>query len=93
MFCYRCDDCGSVFEEWDEYREEHGEEFINCPACKSSYFTIVEECIFCGAYTLQLEEGLCPSCAAGLKENFDDFLLDNFSAKEIRALRSFGKIS
>ena len=83
MSMFHCTECGHLFEEGEQARwvEEHGEEFVGCPLCKSAYEE-AERCEICEEYHTkdELSNGVCDECLFEHKNNID--LCQEFSKDE-----------
>ena len=54
---YICKECGYIFEEPEKWQETHGndnpnyfEDFLGCPICLSTDYTLALPCDFCGEF-------------------------------------------
>lgn len=60
---YLCE-CGKLFEEPCELKEDTGEIFAVCPSCRETSFEEVKECELCGEYFEQFNYNkICDDCA------------------------------
>lgn len=75
---WKCNDCGSVFDEPYEYHEyDVGYAADWCPYCHSDDIVELNECKLCGEETpvhLLTYEGYCPECIEKTKRKYNEFL-------------------
>lgn len=87
---YRCEACGHLFEEGEEYRwtETHGfndglgEQFSGCPVCKETGYYEVKPCKNCASYNHHEDEKFCDECKKEIVKRFSEFVNNNFTADE-----------
>lgn len=87
---FRCNDCGHIFDEGEEYtwQESRGEfwgspcseTLSGCPICKESYSEVFP-CKICGSYACEDGEDFCENCQVDVQKRFKA-MLDEFTMEE-----------
>lgn len=81
-----CTSCRCIFENPDEYIEDHGELFSVCPRCGSDW-EYACRCEGCGELFLEIDltAGFCPACRAEILGRFRT-ALGGFTQEELDLL-------
>ena len=88
---YICDNCQSVFSEWDEVAdesEEYGDgTIIRCPHCGeevgNSYEYEADDCPVCHGWKNK-DDRICRKCALSARGRFLGHLRDGYTLEELR---------
>ena len=78
---WKCENCGSVFEEFDRVRDPEVGWLNCCPHCECDGVFAVFECEVCGEYAEDTTHGACPECYEKIKEKVMQ-LLNGFDDAE-----------